>query len=519
MLRTAMQPDFPDYDLDPICKGIYRLRYATDDPNIIVKDVVCPAVLTEQIETTADDVDETNEEQSHEEPEKVGIDILDSFLEQITKVTFPANKHGVVATKTYYIEAIANLLKTAKKHGLDIGMKHKAPHFYNGRFWRCVEEDTSRYFLQQAGTKMGIPRLIVQDHQFADKLVKQCASAARFPVSITDDIPKINLRNGTLYFTRDEIELKPFDKRDGMTYQLDYDFDPSTPAPIFQKFLDRALPSIDEQKLLFQYIAYVFFRNMKLERVMFFDGGGADGKSVILDVITGLVGREQCCSFGLEGITKSEYQRAEFGNYLLNISSEISTSMETATFKKIASRETLQARHPHGRPFNVHEYATSFFSMNKSIRTVEPTRAFYRRFLILSFEASIADAEQDPDLAKKIIASEMSGVLNLVIEGAKALSANRKFDIPQSVVDRIDEFRKDTDTVWKFMDEHRYRPDATDWITLRTLYELYKTYYRDDVSIRDFSRRLRDLGYEVKAAPTKDHPMAVFATGGPCLGS
>ena len=113
----------------------------------------------------------------------------------------------------------------------------------------------------------------------------------------------------------------------------------------------------------------------------------------------------------------------------------------------------------------------------------------------------------------------MSGVLNLVIEGAKALAANRKFDIPQSVVDRVDEFRKETDTVWKFMDDNGYRPSATEWITLRTLYDLYKIHYHDDVSVRDFSRRLRDLGYEVTEAPTKDHPMAVFATGGPCVGS
>jgi putative DNA primase/helicase len=331
-------------------------------------------------------------------------------------------------------------------------------------------------------------------------------------------LPNINKPN-TLYFMRDEIELKPFDRRDGLTYQLHYDFNPKATAPRFQKFLDRALPNTDEQKLLFQYIGYVFFRNMKLEKIMFFDGGGADGKSVIMDVVKGLVGEEQCSSFTLEGITRSEYQRAQLANYLLNISTEISTNMETDTFKKLASREPLQARHPYGRPFTVREYATSFFSMNKSLRTVENTRAFYRRFIILAFEASISDDEQDPDLAKKIIRDEMSGVLNLVIEGARALSANRKFDIPQSVVDRVNEFRKELDTVWKFMDESGYRPSATEWITLRTLYDLYKIHHHDDISIRDFSRRLRDLGYEVSEAPTKDHPMSVFATGGPGVGS
>ena len=79
--------------------------------------------------------------------------------------------------------------------------------------------------------------------------------------------------------------------------------------------------------------------------------------------------------------------------------------------------------------------------------------------------------------------------------------------------DRVNEFRWERDTVWRFMGDSGYRPSANEWIPLRTLHETYLVqHFQDDVSIRDFSRRLRDLDYEVKEAPTKDHPMAVFAT-------
>jgi len=48
-LLSAMQADFCD-ELDVSCSDISRLRFVTFDPDIIIKDKVCPAVLTERTE-------------------------------------------------------------------------------------------------------------------------------------------------------------------------------------------------------------------------------------------------------------------------------------------------------------------------------------------------------------------------------------------------------------------------------------------------------------------------------------
>jgi putative DNA primase/helicase len=300
-----------------------------------------------------------------------------------------------------------------------------------------------------------------------------------------------------------------------LTYQLHYDYDETATAPLFKKFLDRILPDVAVQKLLFQYIAYIFLRNMNLEKLLFLYGGGANGKSVFLNVIRGLVGEEQCCEYSLEGITGSEYQRAELGNYLLNVSSEISTRMGKDIFKKLASREPLQARHPYGRPFTVKDYATSIFAMNELPKDVEQTGAFCRRFLIVTFDVWIPDDEQEQDLARRIIDSEMSGVLNYLIEGVKSLLAAGKFEIPATVQTTVDKFRQDSDTVLVFLDENGYRPCVEPWKPLREMYKSYREQCLDGghrpASKTTFAQRLRSRGYTV-IKNGKSHQTVVYAT-------
>jgi hypothetical protein len=53
-LLVALQPYFPDYELDKSCSDISRLRFVTLDEKLVVKNEVRPVVLTEQIEPVID---------------------------------------------------------------------------------------------------------------------------------------------------------------------------------------------------------------------------------------------------------------------------------------------------------------------------------------------------------------------------------------------------------------------------------------------------------------------------------
>jgi putative DNA primase/helicase len=241
---------------------------------------------------------------------------------------------------------------------------------------------------------------------------------------------------------------------------------------------------------------------MKLEKVPILYGDGDNGKSVFLDVIIGLVGQEQYCAFGLEGLTdKTGYQRAQLGDYLLNVCTDISDKMKVDVFKKLVSREPLDARNPYGRPFKITEYATSIFSANTLPKISELTGGAFRRVLPVPFSIKIPKKEQDKQLAKKIIEAEMSGILNLVIAGVESLLKKGDFDIPDAVYRAIDEYVLDSDSILRFLKENSYCPDHNDKIPLQTLYDTYREFcVKGGCKAEEkvtFSRRLRSLEYTV----------------------
>lgn len=105
-----------------------------------------------------------------------------------------------------------------------------------------------------------------------------------------------NLANGTFVVTAGSQYLKGFDRKDFLTYQLPFELDETKEAPLFSQYLDKVLPDKNLQMILAEFIGYVFVRHntLKLEKSLILYGSGANGKSVFFDIITALLGPNNC---------------------------------------------------------------------------------------------------------------------------------------------------------------------------------------------------------------------------------
>lgn len=65
-------------------------------------------------------------------------------------------------------------------------------------------------------------------------------------------------------------------------------------------------------------------------------------------------------------------------------------------------------------------YACLAFNANVLPRNTEQTTGFFRRFLIVPFNATITEEEKDPELVTKIICGELPGLFNRVMRGFRA---------------------------------------------------------------------------------------------------
>jgi putative DNA primase/helicase len=84
---------------------------------------------------------------------------------------------------------------------------------------------------------------------------------------------------------------------------------------------------------------------------------------------------------------------------------------------------------------------------NELPRDVEHNMAFFRRFLIMPFNETVPDGKEDPELAKKIIESELAGVFNWVLKGLRRLLARKKFTRCKLVEEALKSYQRESDSV------------------------------------------------------------------------
>jgi putative DNA primase/helicase len=159
----------------------------------------------------------------------------------------------------------------------------------------------------------------------------------------------------------------------------------------------------------------------------------------------------------LQNLTKYDgYQRAELANKLLNYASEINGKLEAAIFKQLASGEPVEARQIYGKPFTMRDYGRLMFNCNELPKEVESTNAFFRRFIIIPFDQVISEEEQDTELTKKIVASELSGVFNWLLAGLRRIISQKAFTRSATIRNQVDTFRKNADSVALFIEDEGY---------------------------------------------------------------
>ncbi len=460
-----------------------------------------------------------NEPASHSE-------ILEQLIKQIEPIDFEslANSENIdnfkLTNKHYLVLSIEHLVRLAEKNRWGMCKNHDFIYLYNGTFWAEIERENFQKFLGEAAEKLGVKKFDARYYQFREQLYKQFLSVAYLPIPENNkDKVLINLRNGTFEISSEGTKLRPFDHSDFITYQLPFEYDPKAEAPLFQKYLNRVLPDIERQMVLAEYLGYVFIRHgsntLKEEKSLILYGTGANGKSVFFEIVNALMGNENVSSFSLQSITNDTgYFRAKLANKLVNYASEINGNMETSIFKQLVSGEPVEARLPYGQPFMLRQYAKLIFNCNELPRDVEHTNAYFRRFIIIPFDITIPEHEQDKQLHTKIIESELSGVFNWVLIGLNRLLDQKKFSECVAAQKALEQYKIESNSIKLFLEENNYNSSSSKYLLIKNLYPEYKAFCMDDgmkpFNKRNFIKQLRAMGYLVERVT--DNKLAIYIT-------
>jgi putative DNA primase/helicase len=133
---------------------------------------------------------------------------------------------------------------------------------------------------------------------------------------------------------------------------------------------------------------------------------------------------------------------------------------------------------------------------------VEHTNAYFRRFLIIPFDITILEEEQDKNLHIKIIEAELSGVFNWVLEGLNRILNQKKFSNCEAAKIAIDQYKTESNSIKLFLDDHEYISHPEGQKVIKELYQEYKSFCIEDgmtsFKKQNFIKQLKSMGIVIE---------------------
>lgn len=237
---------------------------------------------------------------------------------------------------------------------------------------------------------------------------------------------------------------------------LPYDYAPDDECPGWDEFLDTILPDKEAQDILMEWFGYCLIPTQSMQAILVMVGDGANGKSVVCDVLAELVGRNNCSSQPLENIHEG-FNLMPLMNKLVNFSSELSRLSPGAEgiVKAISGgdRPTVNRKNK-DQLNNVPIMARLTVTTNAMPHVTDRTDALWRRLLFMPFEVKIPEEKRvAKEKLVKELCKELPGILNRALAGlARLLERGRFLDTETGKMVKEDQKRR-SNTALAFVEE------------------------------------------------------------------
>ena len=317
----------------------------------------------------------------------------------------------------------------------------------------------------------------------------------------------INLKNG-LYDLK-ENKFKPHTHKLLSTVQLPVDYNENAECPMIEKFLSETV-SEDDKQVLLEWIGYLMIPDNRMQKAVMLLGYGSNGKSVLLNLLTELIGIKNTSGESLHELEKDRFSVANLYGKLVNVCPDIAGSevYDNSKFKTLTGNETqIRGERKGQQAFYFYNTARLIFSANDLPPVKNAGYAYYRRWIIIDFPNEFKGKNADRTLINKLItAEELSGLLNLVIIALKGLLKNGEFSYNKTIEEVQRMYKLKSDSVATFAEECVQM--STEDTLKAVVYDAYVKWCRKNGEKPEsnvaFGKRFIKLGYQTVREPTGD---------------
>ncbi len=333
----------------------------------------------------------------------------------------------------------------------------------------------------------------------------------------------IAFTNGFAVVTQAGVELRPHSPANRVRFAYDFPYNASPKEDLLIRFFSDVFrddaDAIEKVALLQQFAgASLLGIAPRYQQCVALVGPGRNGKSKFTDVILAAMPAGSTTSIPVQSLG-NEYYRAELAGKLLNAVNDLPETdiIDSAEFKAVVSGDSIMGRRIYCAPFAFRPIAGHMFSANNLPGTRDQSHGFWRRFVVITFNRVFGEGApgDNPHVADDIIATEMSGVVSWMLEGAVRVLRHGHYTVPASSEAAKREWRRGADSVAAFChDETLTASDNSNRTRAKPLYLGYRDYCEENgfrpVHSKKFSQRMKQLGFPVqKGSDTNYYPVTL----------
>lgn len=273
-----------------------------------------------------------------------------------------------------------------------------------------------------------------------------------------EDRRLVCVKNGVLDI--DSRELLDHSPDYYFTTRLPVEYDPDAEAPLFNDFLDSVFGRKEAAMSMLELVGNGLRPGYETQKFGIMVGPSNSGKSTFFRIIKQVFGTDNTSGTPLHKIATNDEAAAHLDDSMLNVDPDMSGTKlkDTSMLLKLTGDDDVYVRRLYEQGFEMQNEAQIFGVTNDPFVIPDKDGEVHSRIVPIytpnqfTSDPDDGNPDKDPELEESIKSSdeELSGILNLILDGIDRLEENNDVSLPESEDERYEMYRSLSDPMYMF---------------------------------------------------------------------
>lgn len=345
------------------------------------------------------------------------------------------------------------------------------------------KQEQHKRFAQTTGNSGRINNALIEA-SVALAVPLEALDAGPLDINTEAGVLKFSVCGGEGFSRTAEVTFAGHSRDQLLTKIMPVEYTPDAKAPLFDKFLARIQPDREMREFLQRWFGLAMTALTGDQKIAFFYGSGANGKSVLVDLMARLFGN-YAATARIESLTGNNRRGGSDATpdlvpligarFVRTSEPDEGQRLQEGLIKELTGGETILVRALHSDFVEVRPQFKLTISGNHKPEIRGSDDGIWRRVMLVPFDIQIPEDERDPDLGDKLW-QERAGILNWLIDGLIDY-LERGLAPPDHVLSATQEYREESDPLGTFLTDCCIVTGlADDSVTSKDLCEAFNYY-------------------------------------------